>query len=189
MHDLMPDVRLIYMVRDPIDRMVSHYVGSCVEGREDRPFPVAVTEPPENNYLMTSRYHWQLTPYLNAFGSDQLLVRSLEALAERPEQVLRDICRFVGVDEEVGQNEALRRFNDSRTKRRQGPWTRWLKRVLSQPLKDTLRPYIPRDWIPGTPIEAPDPSGSLRETLREQLRDDVEALRELTGRSFEQWSV
>ena len=189
MHDLVPDVRLIYMVRDPIDRLVSHYVGNRVEGREERPFSEALTESEENNYLMTSRYHRQLIPYVKTFGTDQILVRSLEALTADPDQILRDICRFVGVEEGAVAAENLRRFNASRTKRRYGPWTRWLKRILSQPMKDTLRPYIPRDWIPGTPIKSPDPTAALRRQLEERLQDDADALRELTGRPFEQWSV
>jgi hypothetical protein len=189
MYDLVPDARLIYMVRDPIDRMVSHYVGNRVEGREERSFSAAVTEPADNNYLMTSRYHWQLRPYLDTFGADHVLVRSLEALSKRPARVLRDICRFVGVDEDDGDIANLRRFNASRTKRRHGPWTRWVKGILSQPLKDTLRPYVPRGWIPGTSVEPPDPSPALREKLADRLRDDANALRRLTGRSFETWSV
>lgn len=32
MHDLVPDVHLVYMVRDPIDRIVSHYVGNRAVG-------------------------------------------------------------------------------------------------------------------------------------------------------------
>ncbi len=188
MHDLVPDVRLVYMVRDPIERIISHYVGNRVEGREDRPFSEAITEPPENNYLLTSQYYRQLQPYLDVFGEDQILVRSLDALSDEPDRVLRDIQRFIGVEErgEAGQGF---RFNASETKRIHGKWYRWLSGLLSQPVKDTLRPYLPRDWIPGTPIDPPEPSPALRQQIAERLQDDIEAFRRVTGRSFEQWSV
>ncbi|MBW1859792.1 MAG: sulfotransferase domain-containing protein, partial [Deltaproteobacteria bacterium] len=36
MHGVVPGAKLIYVVRDPIDRLVSHYVHACEMGREDR---------------------------------------------------------------------------------------------------------------------------------------------------------
>jgi len=189
MHALVPDVRLVYVVRDPIERMISHYVGSRASGREDRPFAEAVTSP-GNNYVHTSQYFRQLSPYREHFDDEQIWVGALEGFAEAPAAVLRDLHRFIGVDSTVA-DEQLRQgpFNTSRRKRRRGEWYQWLRRVTSQPLKDSLRPYVPKQWIPGTPIERPEPSDALRNRLVEALRDDVAALRRWTGRSFDSWSV
>jgi len=189
MHALVPDVRLVYVVRDPIERMISHYVGSRASGREDRPFAEAVT-PPRNNYVHTSQYFRQLSPYREHFDDEQIRIYALEAFAAEPAAVLRDLHRFIGVDPTVA-DEQLRQgqFNASHRKRRRGGWYQWLRRVTSQPLKDSLRPYVPKQWIPGTPIERPEPSDALRNRLADALRDDVAALRRWTGRSFDSWSV
>jgi hypothetical protein len=190
MHNLVPDVRLVYMVRDPIDRIISHYVGSTVQGRETRPFCRAVTEGEQNNYVMTSRYGRQLKPYLDLFDDDQLLVCSLERLAEHPSDVLRDVHAFLGVETAVSEQQLqLGQFNATSRKRKRGAWYRWISNRVPQSVKDRLRPYVPRHWIPGTPVTRPDPSEALRRQLRDQLSEDIETLRQVTGRSFERWCV
>ncbi len=50
----LPEVRLIYVVRDPIERIVSHYVHNYAHGREKRRFSKAVTS--GSNYVKTSMY-------------------------------------------------------------------------------------------------------------------------------------
>lgn len=190
MHELVPDVRLVYMVRDPIERLISHYVQNRVQRLEDRSFSVAVTEPRKNKYVMTSRYYWQLRPYLGFFDENQILVRSLESLRDRPIEILGEIHSFLGVDPEVTDRQLQQgHFNPTGKKRIRGAWYRWLSGVIGQPIKDALRPYIPLDWIPGSPIDRPTPNDALRQHLVEALKDDVESLRQFTGRSFEQWSL
>jgi hypothetical protein len=189
MRTLVPDARLVYMVRDPIDRIISHYVGRRAEGKEPRSFREAVTEP-DNNYVRTSRYFRQLRPYREAFGDDQIRVWALEDLAARPSEVLRELHRFLGVDPSVAEAQLRQgHFNASARKRIRGAWFRWLRARVPQSVKDTLRPYVPRRWIPGTPIEPPEPSAALRERLADTLRRDVAALRAWTGQSFPEWSL
>lgn len=190
MHDLVPDAQLVYMVRDPIQRMISHYVQNCVREGEDRSFVEAVTERETNKYVMTSRYYWQLQPYLETLGADQILVRSLEALRDNPARVLGDIQTFIGVQSGVTEHQLRQgRFNARGEKKIRGEWYQWLSGLLTQPMKDALRPYVPLQWLPGASVDPPDPSEELRNRLAEALREDVESLRQLTGRSFDQWSV
>lgn len=190
MYDLVPEARLLYMVRDPIPRMISHYVQNRVREGEDRSFAEAVTEGERNKYIMTSRYYWQLQPYLKTFGADQILVRSLESLRDDPADTLGDIQSFIGASPQVTDPQLRQgRFNARGEKKIRGQWYRWLSGLFSQPVKDTLRPYVPLQWIPGASVDPPAPSEALRNQLAEALRDDVESLRQLTGRSFDQWSV
>jgi hypothetical protein len=190
MQELLPDVRLVYMVRDPIERLVSHYVQNRAQGLEDRPFYKAVTEPVDNKYVLTSRYFWQLEPYLEFFDLDQILVQSLESYSTHPTKTLHDIHSFIGVDPEVTDRQLKQgHFNSTSEKRIRGVWYRWLSGLLSQPVKDTLRPYIPLSWIPGTPLKRPKLSRGLRHQLVKSLQEDVDSLRELTGNQFEQWDL
>ena len=190
MHELVPEVQLVYMVRDPVRRMISHYVQNRVQEDENRSFAEAVTTCATNKYVMTSRYYWQLQPYLETFGDEQILVRSLESLRDDPARVLGDIQSFIGVQSRVTDRQLRQgRFNARSEKKIRGEWYRWLSGLLNQPIKDTLRPYVPLQWLPGASVDPPDPSEELRDRLREAFREDVESLRQLTGRSFDRWSV
>ena len=118
MQELLPDVRLVYMVRDPVERLVSHYVQNRVQGLEDRPFSKAVTDPVDNKYALTSRYFWQLESYLEVFEPDQILVQSLKSLSTHPMKALHDIHSFIGVDPEVTDRQLEQgRFNSTSKKR------------------------------------------------------------------------
>lgn len=189
MHDLVPGVKLVYMVRDPLDRIISHYVGNRVRSQETRPFSEAVTDGEKNNYVLTSKYYYQLEPYLEHFGSDQLLVRSLNALQHCRNDVLSDIHRFLGVEARGDEDISEAKYNTTGQKRMRGRWYRWLSSLVRQSVKDTVRPYIPWSWIPGASVARPQLSPQLREKLASQLRDDVDALRRVTGRSFDEWDL
>ena len=68
MRSVLGDARLVYMVRDPIDRMLSHYLHNVGGGYDDRTLADAFADP-ESAYVTRSRYFFQLEPYLEAFGA------------------------------------------------------------------------------------------------------------------------
>ena len=61
------DARIVYMVRDPIDRMLSHYLHNVGGGYETRALEEALGDP-DGAYVDRSRYAMQVEPYLRAFG-------------------------------------------------------------------------------------------------------------------------
>jgi hypothetical protein len=184
-----PDVKLIYLVRDPIERTISHYRGSRRDGREHQSFEAAVADVDTSNYVLTSRYHFQLQPYLERFSGEDLLVVTAEELDSAPTFTLRTIYRFLDVDPAFENQRVGRRFNDSVGKTKLPPWTRWLSRRVPQPLKDWARPYLPLRWLPGERVPRPEVSPTVRARLAEAFRPDREALQDLTGRDFSAWSV
>jgi hypothetical protein len=76
-----PNTRLIYLVRHPLDRARSHFRHQVQRGRERRTFQVAVSDP-EALYLAQSMYWRCLEPYTRCFPREQILVVRLEDLAE-----------------------------------------------------------------------------------------------------------
>jgi hypothetical protein len=184
-----PDVKLIYLVRDPIERTVSHYVGSRMAGREDRPFPEAVANAEASNYVLTSCYHRQLEPYRALFREDRILVVQTEALKSEPAATLQTIYRFLGVDDTFRNERTDRRFNVAAAKTKPQAWVRWLSRQVPQRWKDRLRPYMSLRWLPGERVERPEVTPSVQAHLEAVFRPDVEALRAWTGRAFADWSV
>ena len=61
MHELVPDAKLIYVVRDPIERVISHWVQRAGDG-DRTPFEqyMAVYDTPGNRIVAPSRYWFQL---------------------------------------------------------------------------------------------------------------------------------
>jgi hypothetical protein len=70
-HKHIPDARLIYMVRDPIKRILSHWVHATGAGYETREF-VPTLNLPDTAYIQRSMYWMQLQPYLEHFDREQI---------------------------------------------------------------------------------------------------------------------
>jgi phytoene dehydrogenase-like protein len=189
LHDALPHARLVYAVRDPVARTLSHYAGRYVEGTETRAPEAALRPFAASNYVQTSRYHWQLAPYLDRFSRARLHVLSLDALRAAPDATMQRLFRFLEVDDGV-TGTAERAFNRSAPKTRRGPLLRFVtKRLLPQRLKDRLRPYVPVGRLPGRAVAVPPVPDALRADLAAYLRPDADALRALTGAAFAEWTV
>lgn len=95
---VIPGARLVYLVRDPIDRALSQYRHHHAEGGERRP-PAAALLDPASQYIARSRYHERLLPFLAHFPRSRILIVAQEDLRARPRDVLRRVFAFAGVDD------------------------------------------------------------------------------------------
>jgi len=93
---LAPEARLVYIVRDPIDRIRSHYQHRVAIGAERAPFERAVFENPI--YVDYSLYTMQIEQYLQHFPREQLLIIISEDLRTRRLATLQGVYEFLSVD-------------------------------------------------------------------------------------------
>ena len=90
-----PDARLIYIMRDPVERTISHYWHEARWFNEDRDILEAVTQAPF--YRQVSHYAMQLKPYFCLFPREQIYTLTCEELRDRPEITLRKIKQWLRV--------------------------------------------------------------------------------------------
>ncbi len=105
-HQVIPDARLICVLRNPIDRTLSNYLHDVRRGREKGSFSRQIAT--ESKILMTSRYAWQLERYLEFFDPTQITLAGTEDLAREPERVLSRLFRFIGVDDGIAIDTSQR---------------------------------------------------------------------------------
>lgn len=113
------NIRIIYMTRHPVKRVVSQYHHLWGLEMENRPLNQAVLE--DEQYVAYSRYSWQLQPWVETFGDDRVMVvRFEDYLADRSAELER-ICRFLGISAPVvAPNETHRNKSDGKRVARQG---------------------------------------------------------------------
>ena len=193
MHSVIPEAKLIYLVRDPIQRMISHYVHSLFMRREHRPIDEALTDT-GSWYFHRSRYYQQLEQYAPYYDSSRILVLSSEELLSDRAGTLKRAFRFVGADDGVAC-EAFEEERHVASEKRQ------LSRVGARLAKalEFARPMLPagvrrgmaavkRNLLSRT-IERPVLGEAARERIAAELADDISRLRAYTGREFSEWSV
>jgi hypothetical protein len=191
MHSVVPEAKLLYMVRDPLDRIAAHWVHNYAKRREKGDLRTTLMHP-NTSYLTRSHYYAQLQRFLRLYPRDRVLVVEQEELRSQRLDTLRRVFEFAGVDPGFSHpGFATQRHRTSR-KRRGTPLTRVLDRVDRRRGTVSARRFraLAGAVFPfGRTIKVPDVRGALpAETLR-SLRDDAERLRDLTGLDLSGWSI
>jgi hypothetical protein len=112
MSELIPDARLIALVREPAKRAWSHYWMRRERDSEQRGFVQAIEQEmdviardgPDGaglHYLNNGMYAHHLKRVLDLYPPDNLLVVVFEQMLAEPEAQYQATCRFLGVDDEV----------------------------------------------------------------------------------------
>ena len=94
---LLPEARLVYLVREPLDRAVSQWRHHVRDGTERRPVERALLDA-ESQYVARSRYLERISPFLEHFDRDRLLVVVQERLRRDTDRELRRVLSHAGAD-------------------------------------------------------------------------------------------
>lgn len=180
----LPEVKLIYVVRDPIQRVVSHYVHRYADGLEAKPISQAILADP--GYIDTSRYAYQLEAYLEHFPRDQILILDSTRLRNAAVETLQRVYTFIGVDPNHVPDNLGVNFHDSAEKLRKSFVDR---RIPSYKLRRLAQRILPAQFTQPQPFARPVLSDVDRRQLVDRLAPDAERFRKLTGETFSNWSV
>lgn len=171
-----PGPRLVYMIRDPIERAVSHYLHEWGRGSVGADINAAFAAHPE--FVYYGRYPMQLTPWLEQFGSKSLLLTSLERLKSDPAAELNRIGAHIGAGP-LDWNDELKAQNVSADRIRRLPLHGLLVRnPIANALRRALVPKSIRTRIRTARSrgERPELDVSLRSELEEIFRPDYATL-------------
>jgi hypothetical protein len=179
---VVPKVKIVYLLRNPIDRVFSHYLHDVANGREQCPLHVAVRR--DDRYLAPSRYATQVEHYFRAFSPGQvLLLKTDDLLTRRPETVGR-VLEFIGVNSNVHLrlDFEAHRSSEKLEKTRALTFARQVRyrRFVPRPIRQRLRQLLANS-LDTSRIEI---DTETREFLLTQFVPDVRRLSELAEEDF-----
>lgn len=192
MKEAIPDAKLIFMARHPLDRIVSHWIHLVgYGGAEQRPFNQAVREDPR--YVDHSLYDHQLEFYRERYGEDRLHVLFFEDFVRDQAGELKRVLDYLGIEEP---------FLPSREDMASGSWkmrrrdTWLLRQMRSLPGLDTLRENSPA-WLRALAVKAfkrqldskPKWNTETRSWAVEQLREDAQQFLSRYGKDPSFWEL
>jgi hypothetical protein len=196
-HQHIPDARLLYMVRDPISRILSHWRHAVGAGYETRPMEEALARP-DQTYVTRSRYWLQLQPYLELFDRSQIEVITQEELQSDREGTMRRAFGFAGVDDRFYSEQFSREWEKSTAK--ESDRYQFMEKLIKLPgfrsfdrnfdrFPERLRWLVEKVVHDPEAPSAPKPElpDAIRDSLVLQFGDDVAALQEFAGREFAGW--
>jgi len=193
-----PDVRLVILLRDPVDRLYSHYWHDQRLGYDFPDFEMSVRE----NHLIfqyyfdISRYRMHLENFFAEFSMDQTLILLHSDLNKEPVETLRKVYRFIGCDPDFLPSSIGKRFNPQMR-----PKFRRLERMINefrclpiiQSLPDRyrrrlgeIRQYVSKAWMV-TVSSYPPMRGDLRRELIRRMEPDIRYVEKLLDRDLGSW--
>jgi len=151
-----PRLKLIVILRDPVERTISHYLMEYNRGNEERSFWLALLLEPVRlmsskshrsmayrnySYRRRSLYSRQLRNLYRFFDSAQVLLLDHEALLTHHQQAFKEVCEFIGIDSEFEVEQELI-FNSAGPCKRY-PLLRWLLKLSFLFEYRRIRRYLP----------------------------------------------
>jgi len=203
--------KLIFILRNPIDRCYSHYWWMIGRGQEKRSFEEVIKEDynrpfKEYDYVPNYYYHFGLyAKWLKIFHQNfdvkNIKIITMESLINNRLETLNTCLRFLNVSELT----SIPQIQANKTKKMSYPkayhfikktasgkykYTKIAKYFLSKKtinsIKDKLKSITFFDK--SSHFKYPKISSSQREWLYTLYKEDVSQLKQLTGLSFNEWN-
>jgi hypothetical protein len=136
-----PKLRIIYLTREPIGRIVSQFRHEQALGLVSGPLNEAVLA--HGRFVAYSRYDWQLAPWIDAFGASNVLRLEFEDYVADRQAVVDTVLRFLGAaPRPAGDYSAA--YNTAEGKKvARGMW----KAVVGSPFyQRQIKPMVPA-WL------------------------------------------
>jgi hypothetical protein len=183
LHAYNPHLKLIYIMRQPVERTISHYLHHLQRARTRFPKEVEIFEVP--TYINHSRYAMQLRPYLELFPRHALQPVIFEEYIQNPLAALHAIAAHIGVDPAGFDNIDLSAQNqtaDRLSERKLKVWLTPLARLFPLKFRNALRGpfmYQMKEKVVFDP--------AVKQLLWRFLEDDVAFIEGLLGRGLPAW--
>jgi hypothetical protein len=183
--------KIVYLVRHPIERIVSQYRFELAHGRATGDINRVVLE--DHRYVAYSSYAVQLTPWVQTFGREHVMVIAFETFIADRTRVIAEVSRFVGIEPRLDGIDRSTAYNVSSGQRiPSGFWDRvsvspvyrqLLRPLLSVEARRRVRHRILRE----TPAPAAELTEETQRMLWDRLRDDVRRLDDLIEMPAVSW--
>ena len=191
---VLPDnFRAIYIIREPISRIISQHYHEFTEGKVGPDIDREVRR--HARYVDFSRYHWQLQPWIEAIGRDRVHVVFFENYKlDRAAEVART-CEFLGLDSaELTPLDESKVHNAGDGKPVPSQWwvkfrqNTFYKNAIRPLVSPKLRPFLQKFVMKKAPPRPAPPSQETLDWLAAQLSDDMQALEQRWGPlPWERW--
>ncbi|RKY80403.1 hypothetical protein DRQ07_05510 [candidate division KSB1 bacterium] len=210
--NLIPDVRIIIFLRNPVNRAYSAWWQMYQLGYDNLDFQGVLEAENQRDtsekfrsecpvhytfyqYFKNGLYFAQVKRYFELFGEDKVKVYIFEEAVKNPEHICRDIFKFIGVN--PGFTPEFKVYNASQVAR-----FKKVQKILANPpgfikkgfdslpigLKQTIyKPLKSLYWLNTKKQSRPVLDKNLKEELMKRYLPDIKKLEGLIGRNLMIW--
>ena len=180
---LLPQARIVYLVREPVARAISHHYHALINGTVEADIDRAVRDQP--SLIDYGRYAMQARPWIEAFGENRVYVVRFESYVRDRRRVVAELSRFLGVEPRTEAIQVDRVHNVAGERR--APWGAAWRFSRRGFYRSWIRPWLPRGArrglrrmsMPKPPPRPAPPSAETVAYIQERVRDDATELQRI----------
>lgn len=179
-------MKFIYIVRTPVDRIISSYMHTYERGYINKSIEEAIRE--DHFLISTSRYYIQILPYVTRFSRDKVLILDFDDLLNDRRELVRRTASFLGVDfDKFGDFESTHK-NASLSQHRKHhrfdnpPWHLRVMKTVAPAYWEKLSDNSSRTFV-----QKPELGKEYREVIARLLLPGIKPLEELMGKDLSAW--
>ncbi len=189
-----PDAKLIYVLRDPIERSISHYwMHVNYYGFKLDPF-LAIKKKPE--LLAISNYMMQLEQFLMFFDMKNIFITTFEELTSDPLKCLAEIMNWLNIDKSFIPDDLFTPKNVTPKKIRAHRGFGLLIKLRNSRFWDKTSKYFP-SWFTFYASHLAEYRYDKNEVLMDSFKDhlrsvflpQVDDLKKALNRNFDSWKT
>ncbi len=180
-YNLLPNAKLIFIARDPIDRIISHLHHDLYRDRfKGKKADEVIFSNPD--YIESSKYYYQIEPFLQFYDKKNLCLLSFNNLRGDLSGTLQKIERFLGIEKPYAYDN-LKITNTSEKKFFIKEYDR-MNRLLPNNL---FYFYKLSCFLLSIKKRKPVLNNSSLIKIKEELYPDIVKYKQLTNSSFDDW--
>lgn len=188
----MPDTKLIFTLRNPVDRAFSQYVKNFSQGKDmASSFEEAVAlelsgrrapERDQSCWLYKSSYSQHIDHWLSLFPKEQTLFLVFEEWTKEPESAFAKVYDFLGVESKGVKHDHLQVANAARARK-----TRGVFRLLAPVRTSSLLGKLHRKLATTPSHGSSSPTPETRRKLNDYFKEDIDALEKMLDLPLDIW--
>lgn len=194
----LPKVKLIYMVRHPLERIESNWCMGAWQNPNYPSFNKALQDPHYMPALLDrSKYWFQISAYRDFFSDNQILVLFLDDFKQDLNGVLKKCYEFIGVDPEMANYEISDTDQFSNTaSQRKNKLNPLLSQLQKNPILNQVSQSLPKNFrakikdyltLPQKKSEPPQWEPNTRKWVIEQLIEDSKLFLKFYNKPIDFW--
>jgi len=182
-------MKFIYMMRHPVDRLISHYMHLFEMGYLETSIEQAIVYKAE--LINVSRYYMQIKPYIDRFGKDNVLFVDFDEFTEEPNKVMQSVSDFLEISSSAYKIKDFKKVHANKSIG--GHPKKHKKYYQPQGLYKYIRNHYPKLWekitdnTKRTFTQKVSLDDKHRRIVINMVEQDICNMEELWGRDLSKW--